>query len=87
MVVDNGFSNPRDRSVYWNCKLRPTRKTKINHHFIRFLFASAYIKKGEVFIEQNIKLVRPNEGCSPKYLPVLLGQPSDRDYKFGDPIV
>ena len=44
------------------------------------------IKKGEMFTEENIRSVRPSEGCSPKYLPELLGCPSDRDYKFGEPI-
>ena len=64
-----------------------TDKIKRDRHFARSLFASADIKKGEVFTEENIRSVRPNEGCSPKYLPKLIGKPSDRDYKFGEPIV
>lgn len=64
-----------------------TDKIKKDRHFARSIFASANIKKGEIFTENNIRSVRPNEGCSPKYLPSLLGKESDRDYKFGEPIV
>ena len=63
-----------------------TEKVRNDRHFARSLFASADIKKGEVFTEKNIRSVRPGEGCSPKYLPDLLGKVSDRDYKFGEPI-
>ena len=63
-----------------------SEKMKKNRKFARSLFACADIKKGEVFTEQNIRSVRPGDGCSPKYLPKLLGNKSDRDYKFGEPI-
>lgn len=63
-----------------------SEKMKKNRKFARSLFACADIKKGEVFTEQNIRSVRPSDGCSPKYLPELLGKVSDRDYKFGEPI-
>lgn len=60
---------------------------KKNRHFARSLFASQEIKKGDTFTEENIRSVRPNDGCSPKYLPELLGKKSDREYKFGEPII
>lgn len=63
-----------------------SEKMKNNRHFARSLFACADIKNGEIFTEQNIRSVRPSNGCSPKYLPELLGKASDRDYKFGEPI-
>lgn len=63
-----------------------SEKMKNNRKFARSLFACADIKKGEVFTEQNIRSVRPGDGCSPKYLPELLGKESDRDYMFGEPI-
>lgn len=62
-------------------------KMKNNRKFARSLFACANIKKGELFTENNIRSVRPGDGCSPKYLPELLGKASDRDYNFGEPIV
>ncbi len=64
-----------------------SEKINKNRKFARSLFACTDIKKGEIFTEKNIRSVRPNDGCSPKYLPHLLGKPSDRDYKFGEPII
>lgn len=64
-----------------------SEKMKNNRKWARSLFACADIKKGEIFTEKNIRSVRPGDGCSPKYLPELLGKQSDRDYIFGEPIV
>lgn len=64
-----------------------SEKMKNNRKFSRSLFACIDIKKGEKFTEQNIRSVRPGDGCSPKYLPGLLGKESDRNYKFGEPII
>ena len=64
-----------------------TEKVKNDRHFARSLFAVKDIQKGEPFTEENIRSVRPGEGCSPKYLPKLLGKLSDREYKRGEPIV
>lgn len=63
-----------------------TEKIIKDRHFARSLFACADIKKGDVFTEENIRSVRPGDGCSPKYLKELIGKCSDRDYKYGTPI-
>lgn len=63
-----------------------SEKMKKNRKFARSLFAVRDISKGEIFSEENIRSIRPGDGCSPKYLPDLLGKPSERDYKRGDPI-
>ncbi|MBO5100710.1 MAG: pseudaminic acid synthase [Spirochaetaceae bacterium] len=63
-----------------------SEKMKNNRKFSRSLFACKDIKKGEFFSEENIKSVRPGDGCSPKFLSELLGKVSDRDYSFGEPI-
>ena len=41
----------------------------------------------ELFTEQNIRSIRPGDGCSPKYLPLMLGKPAKRAYKLGEPII
>lgn len=69
-----------------SAKYELTDMVKKDRHFARSLFACADIKKGDVFTEENIRSVRPSAGCSPKFLPKLLGKKSDKDYKFGDPI-
>lgn len=60
--------------------------SKKSRTFARSLFAVEDIKKGEIFTEENIRSIRPGNGCSPKYLPELLGKKSDKDYKRGEPI-
>lgn len=62
-------------------------KMKNNRKFARSLFAVKDIKRGENFSEQNIKSIRPGDGCSPKYLPLLLRTPAKRAYKRGEPII
>ena len=62
-------------------------RMRSNRKFARSLFVCTDIKKGELFTEQNVRSVRHGDGCSPKYLPELLGRPSDREYKRGEPIV
>lgn len=52
----------------------------------RSLFASANIKKGELFTEKNVKSVRPSYGLSPKLLPALLASCASRDIAFGEPL-
>jgi pseudaminic acid synthase len=64
-----------------------SEKMKANRKFTRSLFACADIALGELFNEQNIRSIRPGDGCSPKYLPQLLGKPAKRAYKLGEPII
>ena len=61
-------------------------KMKKNRKFARSLFACKDIKKGDIFTEDNIRSVRPGDGCSPKLLPKLLGKKSSKNYSFGEPI-
>lgn len=96
---DSAFSMQKDEFSEMVRRIRETEsclgtvsyvlseKMKKNRKFARSLFACKDIKKGEVFTEDNIRSVRPGDGCSPKFLPELLGKISDRDYKFGEPIV
>lgn len=96
---DSAFSMQKDEFAEMVRRIRETEsclgtvsydlseKMKKNRKFARSLFACKDIKKGEVFTEENIRSVRPGDGCSPKFLPELLGKVCDRNYKFGEPIV
>lgn len=96
---DSAFSMNKDEFSVMVKRIRDTEsclgtvsyelsdKMKNNRKFARSLFACKDIKKGEVFSEENVRSVRPGNGCNPKYLPELLGKKSNRNYKFGDPII
>ncbi|WP_151900707.1 pseudaminic acid synthase [Sulfurimonas hydrogeniphila] len=59
-------------------------KKKKSRQFARSLYVAKNIKKGEKFNEENVRSVRPGYGIHPKYLKDVLGEISDKDYKFGD---
>ena len=42
------------------------------------------IKKGEVFNEENIKIIRPSFGLNPKYYEKILGKIAKRKFSLGD---
>lgn len=54
--------------------------------FRRSVFASADIAVGEPFARDNVRIVRPGYGLSPKHYRELLGKPAKRGYAFGEPI-
>lgn len=54
--------------------------------FRRSVFASADIAVGEPFAGDNVRIVRPGYGLSPKHYRELLGKPAKRGYAFGEPI-
>lgn len=54
--------------------------------FRRSLFAVADIKRGDVFTNENIRVIRPGYGMKPKYIEDMLGLTSDIDIKRGTPL-
>lgn len=64
-----------------------TDKVKKDRHFSRSLFIVKDVKKGELFTEDNIRSIRPGDGCSPKHLKEILGSVADKDWKAGTPFV
>jgi N-acetylneuraminate synthase len=52
----------------------------------RSLYIVSNVKKGEYISELNIRAIRPGSGCSPKYLPDLLGKKFKHDYAIGTPM-
>ncbi|MCD8212748.1 MAG: pseudaminic acid synthase [Campylobacter sp.] len=67
-------------------KFTLNEKENKNRKFARSLYASADIKKGEIFSENNVKSVRPGYGLHPKFKNELLGKTAKRDIWFGDRI-
>ena len=55
-------------------------------HFSRSLFVCRQIKAGEVFTEENIRSVRPNNGLPVKYLEEVLGRKASRDLEYAKPL-
>jgi N-acetylneuraminate synthase/pseudaminic acid synthase len=69
-----------------NVTYKLTDSEKASSVFRRSLFAVKDIEKGAVFTKDNIRSVRPSNGTEPKYYEVVLGRPSKRAYRVGQPI-
>lgn len=54
--------------------------------FRRSIFAVRDIARGETFTRENVRVIRPGHGLSPKFLRQVLGRSSPRDVKRGEPI-
>lgn len=55
--------------------------------FRRSIFAIKDIKSGELFSKDNIRIIRPGYGIAPKHFDSLIGKPSSRDIKRGEPLM
>ncbi|MGB8707613.1 MAG: pseudaminic acid synthase [Dehalococcoidia bacterium] len=54
--------------------------------FRRSLFVVKYVKKGELFTEENVRSIRPGLGLAPKHLREILGQRATQDIRRGTPL-
>lgn len=52
----------------------------------RSIFATKNISAGEPFTSDNVRVIRPGHGLSPKYYDRLLSMNSKKDYRRGEPI-
>lgn len=59
---------------------------KKNLMFRRSVYAVKDIQVGEEFTPDNIRVIRPGHGISPKYYQKLLGQKSQKKFIFGEKI-
>lgn len=57
-----------------------------NRVFRKSIFVVKDIKKGDVFNEQNIRIIRPGYGLEPKYHEAVLGKRSTMDIVSGNPL-
>lgn len=63
-----------------------TEKEKSSTVFRRSVFAVKDIKEGELFTDDNLRVIRPGYGVAPKHLKELLGKESPRCIHRGEPI-
>ena len=52
-------------------------------HFKRSIFVSKDMKLGDIFTENNIRIVRPGNGLHPRYYEKILGKKVSKDVKKG----
>lgn len=61
----------------------PTEKEKGSLQYRRTLYVVKDMKAGDVFTEENLRVIRPGYGLPPKYYPAVLGKRINRDTKKG----
>lgn len=54
--------------------------------FKRSIYVSKDIKIGELFSEDNLKIIRPGDGLAPKYWDSIIGKPCHFNLKAGSPL-
>ena len=59
---------------------------KSNYAVRKSIFVSKDIKKGEILTPDNIRVIRPGYGMSPKFYEEVLGRRASRDLAFGEPL-
>ena len=52
----------------------------------RSIYAARAIARGEVFTEENLRIIRPGYGLHPRYFRDLLGKPASRAIALGEPL-
>jgi len=63
-----------------------TEEEKASLRFRRSLYVAQDMKAGDVFTEENLRVIRPGYGLPPKYYDILLGKKVKRDVKKGTPV-
>jgi pseudaminic acid synthase len=60
---------------------------KKSSQFKRSIYVVEEIKKGEIYSEKNLRIIRPGGGLAPKYLELILGKTAKTDLEKGTPFV
>jgi pseudaminic acid synthase len=53
----------------------------------RSIYAARHIAPGEMFTEENIRVIRPGYGLHPRHFSKLLGQRAERAIALGEPLI
>ena len=92
---DSGFSlEPSEflalvkacREAWQACQPFVSRKVPENLAFRKSLFVSADVGAGDSFSKDNVRIVRPASGLSPKLYPSVLAGSATQDLKAGTPL-
>ena len=54
--------------------------------FRKSLFVVEDVKKGELFTERNVRVIRPGHGLAPARLSLILGREAAREIERGSPL-
>lgn len=63
-----------------------TEKMNKGRKFSRSIFAVKNIIKGDLFNEENIRIIRPGDGLAPKNIYNILGKKAKKDIDYGTPL-
>ena len=63
----------------------PTEAEKKSLAFRRSIYIAKDVAAGELFTQENLRIVRPGYGLAPKNYGILVGQRASRDLKAGTP--
>ena len=63
-----------------------SEEEKSNYAVRKSIFVSKDVKKGEILTPDNIRVIRPGYGLSPKFYEDVLGRKANRDLSFGEPL-
>ncbi len=74
----------------WQCLGRvtygPTEAEKKSLLYRRSIYISSTVRAGEVFTEENVRIVRPGEGLAPRHIDQVIGRTATRDADAGTPV-
>ena len=62
-----------------------TKTEEKNKRFRRSIFVVQDVSKGEKFTDENIRIIRPGNGLSPKYINQIIGRISKKNISKGTP--
>ena len=63
-----------------------TQSERRHKNFKRSIYVKKDIKKGELFSEKNLKVIRPSYGLEPKYYKKILGKVAKRNLNYASPL-
>lgn len=63
-----------------------SEREKVSRAFRKSIFVAKSIRQGEVFTEENIRVIRPGHGLAPKHFEDILGRKASRNIEKGTPL-